>query len=607
MFGFTLARMPGMDGMLDSALVRLASMPGGGGGVPPIVEKLGFVWPEIALFVAAVVVMVLGLSPSLPARRLCLPVSILGVVVAGVLAALGPAAGFSPVPGFMSLAKLMAAVIAVPLLLLMAGIADREYEARVARGVPFDPIRGVRGEFYAFALFSLMGLMLCATADDLIWLFLALELTSLPTYVMVAISTARARSQEAGVKYFFLGAFGAATFLFGFALMYGAAGTTTLYSADPLVPTIASSIAEASLATGGMDLLMLAGLLLAITGIAFKIAAVPMHFYTPDVYQGAATPIAAFLGFVPKAAGFFSLIVLLTAVGWNHVPPALDGAMGALDAGAAAHAGLPEPVRIVLWVMAALTMTVGNVLAWLQKSVKRMLAYSSVAHSGYMLVGLIAGPGNALRGEGLANNGLGAVLFYLFAYGFMNLGAFAVLACLERGDGEGSTDEADSIDDIKGLCVRSPILGWSLVVSVLSLLGFPIFLGFFGKLFLFTSAISAGEIALVIVLGVNSAIAAFYYLRIAGAALLEKPGSSSDEVTIAPFPTRIAAAVIAASASVVLLVPINVLMNRANEATTIVEPGTGTGAAMGMGIGALPGEPLPSSAGARDGSSPPVR
>ncbi|MGP1345169.1 MAG: NADH-quinone oxidoreductase subunit N [Phycisphaerales bacterium] len=602
--------------MLDLAFAHMASLRGvlevgmgapaaavGAGSVPAIVEKLGFVWPEIALFVAAVVVMVLGLSPSLSARRLCLPVSIMGVVVAGVLAALAPAAGFSPVPGFMPLAKLMAAVIAVPLLLLMAGIADREYEAQVERGVPFDPIRGVRGEFYAFALFSLMGLMLCATADDLIWLFLALELTSLPTYVMVAISTARARSQEAGVKYFFLGAFGAATFLFGFALMYGAAGTTTLYSADPFVPTIASSIAEAALATGGLDLLMLAGLLLAITGIAFKIAAVPMHFYTPDVYQGAATPIAAFLGFVPKAAGFFSLIVLLTAVGWNHLPAM---AAGAMDGAAAAHAGLPEPVRIVLWVMAALTMTVGNVLAWLQKSVKRMLAYSSVAHSGYMLVGLIAGPGNALRGEGLANNGLGAVVFYLFAYGFMNLGAFAVLACLERGDGEGSTDEADSIEDIKGLCVRSPILGWSLVVSVLSLLGFPIFLGFFGKLFLFTSAISAGEIALVVVLGINSAIAAFYYLRIAGAALLEKPGAASDEVTIAPFPTRIAAAVIAASASVVLLLPINVLMNRANEATRIVEPGAGTGAGIGAAIGSLPGEPLPSSAGDRDGSAAPA-
>lgn len=535
--------------------------------IPPIAQKLALVWPELALFVAAVVVMVLGLSPRLAIRRSCAAISVAGLALAGVLALVSPAADFSPMPGFMPLAKVMVAVVGVLLILLMAGVADRDYEAKVSQGLPFDAIRSMRGEFYAFALFSLMGLMLCATADDLIWLFLALELTSLPTYVMVAVSTARARSQEAGVKYFFLGAFGAATFLYGFTLLYGASGTTVLYSADPHTPTIASAIAAMSAGTmsagtGQLDVIMLAGLLLTIVGVAFKIAAVPMHFYTPDVYQGAGTPIAAFLGFVPKAAGFFALIVVLSAVGWNHLS---DGST---------HAGLPEPIRIVLWVMAAMTMTVGNVLAWLQKSVKRMLAYSSVAHSGYMLVGLIAGPGNPLRGESLANNGLGATLFYLFAYGFMNLGAFAVLACLERKGVDGQPDEADTLDDIKGLCSRSPLLGWSLVVSVLSLLGFPIFIGFFGKLFLFTSAISAGEIALVVVLGINSAIAAFYYLRIASAALLEKPSHASADLVITPFSTRVLTAVIAASASVVLLVPGNWLMGKTNHATTIASQAT---------------------------------
>jgi NADH-quinone oxidoreductase subunit N len=557
----------------------------------PIAQKLALVWPEVALFITAAVVMVVGLSRNVGFRRWCAPLSIAGLVVAGALAAMGPAAGFSPMPAFMPLAKVMVAVVGVLLILLMAGVADRDYEARVAQGLPFDPLRGMRGEFYAFALFSLLGLMLCASADDLIWLFLALELTSLPTYVMVAVSTGRARSQEASVKYFFLGAFGAATFLYGFALLYGASGTTLLFSTQPETPSITSAIAAMSAGSGHLDALMLAGLMLAVVGISFKIAAVPMHFYTPDVYQGAGTPVAAFLGFVPKAAGFFALIVLLSAVGWHHT------------AGDAVHAGLPAPLRIVLWVMAAMTMTVGNVLAWLQKSVKRMLAYSSVAHSGYMLVGLIAGPGNALRGEGIANNGLGALLFYLFAYGFMNLGAFAVLACLERRGVDGQPDEADALDDIKGLCSRSPLLGWSLVVSVLSLLGFPVFIGFFGKLFLFTSAISAGEIALVVVLGINSAIAAFYYLRIAGAALLDKPSSASSDLVITPYGTRVLTAVLASVASVALLLPGNWLMGRTNAATSPAAPSPSANATRGPGH-PLPVRPTGLSGGLRQASRP---
>ena len=336
-------------------------------------------------------------------------------------------------------------------MLLCAGTADREEEqALAASGARFNPLRTVKAEFYAFILFSLTGLMLCASADDLIWIFLALELTSLPTYVLVTLSTKDRPSQEAGVKYFFLGAMGAAVFLFGFALLYGATGSAHL-----------ADIA-AVFARDGLSDLAIAGMILSMVGVSFKIAAVPMHFYTPDVYEGAAAPISAFLAFVPKTAGFLVIILLAATLGWTHGP----------------SESLPPEIRVVLWVVAALTMTFGNVLAILQTSVKRILAYSSIAHSGYMLVGIIAGPGDG----GFASNGIAAVLFYLFSYGVMNAGAFAVVACLERRDLDGSHREIESVDDLRGLCKTRPRCSAGVMaLCSLSLLGLPPLLGFFGE------------------------------------------------------------------------------------------------------------------------------
>ncbi|MCA9309656.1 MAG: NADH-quinone oxidoreductase subunit N, partial [Phycisphaerales bacterium] len=423
----------------------------------PMVEKLQLSVPEIILFVAAVLVMVLGLSPRIQMRQMCGWIAGVALLASAIAALLTPASPNALLPNLVPFGKTLIAVIGVLLVMLSGGAADREYELEVSRGRVFDGIRSTRGEYYAFFLFSLMGLMLCTSADDLIWIFLALELTSLPTYVMVSISTARSKSQEAGVKYFFLGAFGAAMFLYGFALIYGATGSTMLTE-------IAGSFAR-----DGINPIGMLGLVLAVVGVSFKIAAAPMHFYTPDVYEGAATSVSAFLAFVPKAAGFFVLILLLTTVGWNH---GTDG-----DA-------LPEALHVTLWLMAAATMTIGNVMALLQSNVKRILAYSSIAHSGYMLVGLLAGPST-----GAASNGLGAVLFYLMCYGFMNLGAFAVLACLERRPGM----EIEDIDDLRGLCRRQPLLGGVMVLCSLSMLGLPPLLGLWGKLYLFTAAISAGE------------------------------------------------------------------------------------------------------------------
>jgi NADH-quinone oxidoreductase subunit N len=517
----------------------------------PIVEKLRFLGPEIVLFAATVIVMVVGLSPAREVRRMCAGVSVLALVIAGALAAALPVPPHSLLPNIMPFAKMLIAAVGVLLVLLLTGTVDREYEASLARGRGvFDGLRSTRGEFYSFILFSLTGLMLCASADDLIWLFLALELVSLPTYVMVSISTAGTRSQEAGIKYFFLGALGAAFFLYGFSMLYGATGTTLLFG-DGVTPGIAEVLAPQVTAAGHLGGIATLGLVLSIIGVSFKVAAVPMHFYTADVYEGAASTVSAFLAFVPKTAGFLALMLLLSVVGWRF---------------GAEQSALPDAVRVLLWVLAAMTMTVGNVLALLQRNVKRVLAYSSIAHSGYMLVGLIAGPGRA--GAPLSENGLAATLFYLLCYGFMNLGTFAVLASLERRSTGGRTEEIETFDDLRGLCRSNPVLGWTMVICSLSLLGLPPLLGFFGKLYLFTSAIAAHEILLVIVMGLNSAIAAFYYLRLAAAPLLEAaPEGSQPEGC--PYATRAIAGLLSA-ASVLALIPFaGRLMNASHHAAEI--------------------------------------
>lgn len=494
-----------------------------------MIERIGASYPEIFLFAVTCVVMIIGLSKNLEIRKLCSPIAAAGLFGSIVMALATSVEGAStnylqhlPIYG-----KVLAAAMGLLLLLVMAGVPDRQYEAAVAGGVKFDPIRSTRAEFYSFFLFSITGLMLCAGADDLILLFLALELTSLPTYVMVTISTNRNRSMEAGVKYFFLGALGAAMFLYGFAMLYGVAGTTNL--------NVIHQVLVQQVATGGLNGIATVGVLMSVLGVCFKIAAVPMHFYTPDVYQGAASPVSAFLAFVPKAAGFFALMLLVGAVGWGV---------------GAQYGALPDPLYQVLAIVAVLTMTVGNVLALLQRSVKRILAYSSIAHSGYMLVGLVAGPGKTGT---FSSSGLAAILFYLLTYGVMNLGAFAVVACLERRNADGSVDEAEDITDIRGLCRTRPVLGWTMVLSSVGLLGLPPLLGFWAKLPLFTSGIAAGETVLVVILGLNSAIAAYYYLGLAKAALLESP-EPAREASMAPsaLTPRVAAAMISAIGVVLL-------------------------------------------------------
>ncbi|MCC6580080.1 MAG: NADH-quinone oxidoreductase subunit N [Phycisphaeraceae bacterium] len=486
----------------------------------PITAKLMELGPEVALFIGACLCLAVGLSRSRENRKLAASIAAMALVASGIAAVLFTPPAFrdlttGPLPMALYLKPIVAA-IGILLLLFAVNVPDRlATERAIDEGrLPFDPANVMTGEFYAFFLLSLAGVMLCSSAGDLVWLFLALELTSLPTYVMVAVARDRADAGEAAVKYFFLGAFAAAIFLYGFTLIYGATGLTTF-------DAIRQHVME-----HGTSPMLLLGVGMAVIGIAFKIAAFPMHFYVADVYQGATTPVTAMLAFIPKTAGFVALILVLTMV-----------------SGVDARFGMPPVISGLLWIMAAATMTVGNVLGLLQNNVKRMLAYSSVAHSGYMLVGLLA-LGSASAGSLALGSGASAVLFYLVAYGLGNLAAFAVLGCLQH-DG----DEAQSLEDLSGLVSRRPALAVVMLLANLSLIGLPPMIGFVGKVYLFGSAISQGYILLVVVAVLNSAISAVYYLRMIAACYFGQPGSST---TVLAPPARVAAAITAATLALIL-------------------------------------------------------
>lgn len=370
-----------------------------------------------------------------------------------------------------------------------------------------QPVLQERGEYMSMILFSLLGVLLTASANDLLVLFFAVELVSVPTYVLIALSRDDARASEAAVKYFFLGALSAAILAYGLTFLYGAAGTTALYTAgdggfhSPLGFGVQMSHAA------------MIGLLLAFAGLAFKIAAVPLHVYAADVYEGAASPVTGLLGFVPKLAGFVALIKIFGACNWEF----------------------PLAVYWLVWIVAAATMTVGNALALWQNNVKRMLAYSSIAHTGYMLIALLVGP---VAGEGPMRDGTAALLFYIAIYGVMNLGAFAVLAAFTSG---GRT--AETLDDLAGLARSAPLAALGLAVCAFSLMGLPPTAGFLGKIYIFSSAFSLEPghafrvplIVLVVIGVINTAIGAAYYLRIASTAYVRAPAEELASVAGAPL------------------------------------------------------------------------
>ncbi|MGC2061742.1 MAG: NADH-quinone oxidoreductase subunit N [Thermodesulfovibrionales bacterium] len=323
------------------------------------------------------------------------------------------------------------------------------------------------GEYYSLMLFSTLGMMIMASAGDLMVLYLGLELMALSTYILAGFIRYDMKSNEASLKYFLLGAFASAFLLYGTALVYGLTGTTDIRG-------IADYIARHGLAN---NQLLLLAMIFIIAAFSFKIAAVPFHMWAPDTYEGAPTSITAYMSVGPKAAGF-----------------AVIGRVFLV-----AFAGLKVEWSAVLIPIAILTMGVGNIVALSQTNIKRMLAYSSIAHAGYALLGIIAGTAD----------GMASVMVYMLVYAFMNIGAFAVIIMLRSGDVRG-----DNISDYEGLSKTHPLAAALMLIFMFSLTGIPPTAGFMGKFYVFMSAIQAGYTWVVIIAVIFSAISAYFYLRI---------------------------------------------------------------------------------------------
>ncbi len=345
----------------------------------------------------------------------------------------------------------------------------------------------VHGEYYSLILFSTLGMMLMASSFNLVIIFLGLEIMSISLYVLAGFKRSDLRSNEASLKYFLMGAFATGFLLYGIVMIYGSVGSTNL---EDIIKSIAYQ-------KEGPDLLLWAGLGLLLVGFGFKIASVPFHMWVPDVYEGAPTPITAFISAGPKAAGFAALLRVFL---FSFVTIKADW-------------------TVIVWIMAVLTMTLGNIVAIAQSNIKRMLAYSSIAHAGYVLVALVAG----------LEAGVSSALFYLLAYTFMNIGAFTVVIALGRKDKENI-----SLDDYSGLGTRHPWLAVFMMLFMISLSGFPPTAGFMAKFYVFSAAVKSGFIGLVIIGVLNSLISVYYYLRVVVIMFMRPPIPEAAPISL-PF------------------------------------------------------------------------
>jgi NADH-quinone oxidoreductase subunit N len=383
-----------------------------------------------------------------------------------------------------------------------------------------------QGEFYALIVFGAVGMCLLTGAIELLVVFIALEISSISTYILAGYRKETGRGPEAAIKYFLLGSFATGFLLYGIALIFGATGTTQVYE----IARLASTAQNHSL--------VLAALGLMLVGILFKVSAAPFHVWTPDVYEGAPSPVVALLSTAPKAAAFALLLRVL-----YEMLPSLHSLWAPL-----------------LWIVAVLSMTVGNLAALRQQNVKRMLAYSSIAHAGYLLAAF----------AGLGTSGIAAASFYMAAYAAMNVGIFAVITLVSGYD-----DELPMIDDFRGLIYRAPLLGSLLLFFLVSLVGIPFTGGFFGKFYSFSAAVDGGAIALAIIGLLNSGLAAAYYLRLALAAAQREPSPSGRSVVPAPqVGVAVGAALLLAVAATLVLgiVPGEVLRAAQAGAHTLQAP-----------------------------------
>lgn len=430
--------------------------------VQEAIQNVNFqaIMPSLVLCVFGMAILMVSVFSKRGSTTHVAWLSIAALVVTGFVTLNGwnnPQAGFAGSVLFDNFATFfsMICIIAAGLTILMSD----DYLKR--EGYPVS-------EYYPLILFTTAGAMWMASGTDLMTIFLGLEVLSVSLYVLAGFFRGQTRSNEAGLKYFFLGAFSTGFLLYGVALLYGVTGTTKVQGIAAYISANPDSVTNTMFIAGGVLLLV---------GFLFKVAAAPFHMWTPDVYQGAPTPITAFMSAGPKAAAFAALM-RVTIIG-------LDG--------------LQSELSSMFWILAVLTMTIGNFIALTQKDLKRMLAYSSISHAGYALVGLVAW--NQI--------GLSAILFYMLVYTFMNMGAFAVLVLIGKKGEDNLT-----LDGVAGLGYKKPVLGIVLSIFLFSLMGLPPTAGFTAKFYIFAGAIEAGYIWLAILGVLNSAVSLYYYLRI---------------------------------------------------------------------------------------------
>jgi NADH-quinone oxidoreductase subunit N len=445
----------------------------------PTTEEYLRILPELIMTSVGVLIMFLEALRKEGQRSIAGPltlVTILVSIVASFMATSGPAfREMIFIDGFGIFFRVLVLVVGV-----MTVLASQAYLERQDSLV---------GEFYGLLLFSLVGQTLMCAANELVMIFIGIEISSIASYIMAGYNRDDKRNNEAALKYFLLGSFATAFLLYGIAWVYGITGSTNI---DAIRQALLNNMPTISLPAIG------ASAALMFVGFAFKVSAAPFQIWAPDVYQGAPAPVSAFMSAGPKAAAFAVFVrVFLTAFG-----------------------PIAERWEPILWASALLTMIIGNFAALTQTNIKRMLAYSSIAHAGYVMVAITAH----------SEAGTAAVMFYLFSYAFMNVGAFALVADYSR-----KNEQFVNISDLAGIGQKQPFLAATLTIFMLSLIGVPLTAGFFGKFYIFKAALESDLIWLTILGLLNSAVAAFYYLRILVVMWFQEPGEAAIDAPEASF------------------------------------------------------------------------
>jgi NADH-quinone oxidoreductase subunit N len=447
--------------------------------------------PEIVLALFGMAIMIL--DPLLDERK---SQRVLGrIALVGALTAIVATLFQAKVPGPAFWEMVRVDHFSVFFHLLVAGITA----VVILTSYEYMAVQQIRaGEYYGLILFGALGMSLMSSAVELVLIFIALEISSISTYILAGFRRHAAISSESSVKYFLLGSFATAFFLYGVALMFGATGSTSV------------TVIRDTLQSGAIPMLAYAGVALMFVGLGFKVAAAPFHVWTPDVYEGAPAPVVGFMSTAPKAAVFAVLLRIM------------------FEAGA--------PGRLwLIWVTAVLSMTLGNIGALVQNNIKRLLAYSSIAHAGYLLVAFAA----------LPENGIPAAMFYTASYAAMNMGAFAVVSHFA-----GAGERYVTLENYAGLGRRSPVLAATLTIFLLSLIGIPITGGFFAKFYVFSAALQANLIWLTIIGVINSAVGAYYYLRIIVMMYMRE---AREEIPVAPIPIALGTALAISLAATIYL------------------------------------------------------